>query len=70
MPIYAKIEPVKAVKIENGIGIDKLAKAVARHETKGCKLWYWAMYNNCLSYGGKMFCIFIIIDYNSIAWRG
>ena len=32
---------------EDWFDVDKLAKAVAMHETKDCQLWYGSKYNNC-----------------------
>ena len=37
------VEGVKTSEFD----INKLAKAVAKHETKDCTLWYGASHNNC-----------------------
>ena len=59
VPIIEKVvTPPKAIEEQvrvaeevfiksEGFDIDKLARAIARHETWNCTLWYWATHNNC-----------------------
>ena len=53
--VTAYVEPTVKNK---WVDINKLAKAVARHETWNCKLWYWKEYNNCfgIKNGGTAPC--------------
>jgi len=43
----APILTTKEVLDKRDFNINKLAYAVAYHETKNCQLWYWKDYNNC-----------------------
>lgn len=42
-----KQEPIKEVKIDTTIDLDRLAKAVAMAETNNCTKGYGKTYNNC-----------------------